>query len=247
METKSKTNGDVFDGFYDDDIFDGRDIVSTAAAAINVNDGTAIINSKNNNNNNSNNTSVFDEGRAEGEKEGLLAGFKDGRIIGQRNGIDYGMEIGFALGLIEAVRKKIVCSSSSSSSSSFVDSVLVSVTKLEKAISEFPVDEDEIRKRLFRSGSSIDRKQSSREENEDDDEEGAYNNDSNNSEKEIESKEEDVREILQRIRARCKVLTAKLGIPHHSLKNVMKPRLTESINNKNEGNDNGNGSISQEW
>jgi hypothetical protein len=239
-KSKSKTNGDVFDGFYDDDVFDGRDIVSTAAATINVNDGTAIINGNNNNNN----TSVFDEGRAEGKKEGLLAGYKDGRIIGQRNGIDYGMEIGFALGLIEAVRKKILCSSSSSS---FVDSVLVSVTKLEKAISEFPVDEDEIRRRLFRSSSSSDRKQSSREEYEDDDEEEAYNNDSNNSEKEIISKEEDVREILQRIRARCKVLTAKLGIPHHSLKNVMKPRLTESINNKNEGNDNGNGSISQEW
>jgi hypothetical protein len=244
MESKSKTNGDVFDGFYDDDIFDGRDIVSTAAATINVNDGTAIINGNNNNNNNNNKTSVFDEGRAEGEKEGLLAGYIDGRIIGQRNGIDYGMEIGFALGLIEAVRKKILCSSSSSS---FVDSVLVSVTKLEKAISEFPVDEDEIRRRLFRSESSSDRKKSSREEYEDDDEEEAYNNDSNNSEKEIESKEEDVREILQRIRARCKVLTAKLGIPHHSLKNVMKPRLNESINNKKEGNDNGNGSISQEW
>jgi hypothetical protein len=239
-KSKSKTNGDVFDGFYDDDVFDGRDIVSTAAATINVNDGTAIINGNNNNNN----TSVFDEGRAEGKKEGLLAGYKDGRIIGQRNGIDYGMEIGFALGLIEAVRKKILCSSSSSS---FVDSVLVSVTKLEKAISEFPVDEDEIRRRLFRSSSSSDRKQSSREEYEDDDEEEAYNNDSNNSEKEIISKEEDVREILQRIRARCKVLTAKLGIPHHSLKNVMEPRLNESINNKNEGNDNGNGSISQEW
>lgn len=246
MESKSRTNGDILDGFYDDDIFDGRDIVSTAAATINVNDGTAIINGNNNNNNN--NTSVFDEGRAEGEKEGLLTGYKDGRIIGQRNGIDYGMEIGFALGLIEAVRKKILCSSSSSS---FVDSVLLSVTKLEKAISEFPVDEDEIRRRLFRSGSSTDRKQSSREEYEDDDkEEEAYNNDSNNSEKEIESKEEeeDVREILQRIRARCKVLTAKLGIPHHSLKNVMKPRLNESISNKNEGNnDNSNGSISQEW
>ena len=245
MESKSRTNGDVLDGFYDDDVFDGRDIVSTAAAAtINVNDGTAIINGNNNNNNN--NTSVFDEGRAEGEKEGLLTGYKDGRIIGQRNGIDYGMEIGFALGLIEAVRKKILCTSSSSSS--FVDSVLLSVTKLEKAISEFPVDEDEIRRRLFRSGSSTDRKQSSREEYEDDDkEEEAYNNDSNNSEKEIESKEEDVREILQRIRARCKVLTAKLGIPHHSLKNVMKPRLNESISNKNEGNDNSNGSLSQEW
>ena len=244
MGSKSGTNGDVLDGFYDDDIFDGRDIVSTAAAAtINVNDGTAIISGTNNNNNN--NTSVFDEGRAEGEKEGLLTGYKDGRLIGQRNGIDYGMEIGFALGLIEAVRKKILCSSSSSS---FVDSVLVSVTKLEKAISEFPVDEDEIRRRLFRSGSSTDRKQSSREEYEDDDEEEAYNNnDSNNSEKEIESKEEDVREILQRIRARCKVLTAKLGIPHHSLKNVMKPHLNESISNKNEGNDNSNGSISQEW
>ncbi|OEU20013.1 hypothetical protein FRACYDRAFT_236075 [Fragilariopsis cylindrus CCMP1102] len=223
MESKARTNGDVLDGFYDDDIFDGRDIVSTAAATINVNDGT-------------------------GEKEGLLTGYKDGRIIGQRNGIDYGMEIGFALGLIEAVRKKILCSSSSSSS--FVDSVLLSVTKLEKAISEFPVDEDEIRRRLFRSGSSTDQKQSSREEYEDDDqEEEAYNNDSNNSEKEIDSKEEeeDVREILQRIRARCKVLTAKLGIPHHSLKNVMKPRLNESISNKNEGNDNSNGSLSQEW
>ena len=93
--------------------------------------------------------------------------------------------------------------------------------ELEKAIAAFPADEDDIRKRLFRSTNG---KAKSLGAVGPAQEEGEYNDDDDDetTEREPDSKkEEDVREILQRIRARCKVLTAKLGIPHHSLKNIM--------------------------
>jgi hypothetical protein len=161
---------------------------------------------------------VVAQGRKEGREAGLLEGFKDGRFLGQTKGVDYGMEIGFATGLLEAVRSAIASNSLSvpSSSSGSLDRIVKSADDLEKAIRDFPACEETIRKRIFRSKdrTTID------DNDKDDDGEQAQKNDGLN--------KEDVRSKLQRIRARCKVLVAKLGIPHHSLKTV----LAEASQNK---------------
>ena len=203
---------DPFDCTFDETALDGNwaSDVSTAVAVEAVIEEEAIV----------------AQGRKEGREAGLLEGFNDGRSLGQTKGVDYGMEIGFATGLLEAVRSAIASnslsvrpssSSSSSSSSGSLDRIVKSADDLEKAIRDFPACEETIRKRLFRTNdrSTID------------------NNDNDESKDEqVQNKTgpniEDVRSKLQRIRARCKVLVAKLGIPHHSLKTI----LAEASQNK---------------
>jgi hypothetical protein len=171
---------------------------------------------------------IVAQGRKEGREAGLMEGFRDGRLLGQTKGVDYGMEIGFATGLLEAVRSVIASNSlsakhlsSSSSSSGSLDRIVKSADDLEKAIRDFPACEETIRKRLFRTN---DRNTIDDEDNDDDNEEDEDEQVQNNT----GPSTEDVRSKLQRIRARCKVLVAKLGIPRHSLKTI----LTEASQNK---------------
>ena len=204
--------------------------------------------------------SAVEEGRVLGKEEGLLAGFQEGRVLGQKTGVDCGMEIGFSLGLVQAVRKTILsestsssdCDLSSSSSSTFLDRIRKSVDELEKAIDDFPgPDEEDIRRLLFRSTEGkvdTDSKSPIEEENElagyENNKEDLGSTNTNFEQQQLPN--EDVRVKLQRIRARCKVLTAKLGIPRHSLKNAMagvvknKAKLTSP-----EHDDSGEGS--REW
>jgi len=155
---------------------------------------------------------VVEKGRAEGREAGLLEGFKEGRLLGQTTGVEYGMEIGFATGLLEAVRESIKSGGVSTPSSGSLDRIVKSADDLERAIRDFPSSEDAIRKRLFRSGEggNIDKEL-----------DGRHDVDDEELQTRSGSSEEDIRAKLQRIRARCKVLAAKLGIPHHSLKTVL--------------------------
>jgi len=152
---------------------------------------------------------IVASGRAEGREAGLREGFKEGRLLGQTTGVEYGMEIGFAAGLVEAVRHAIAEGQIPEKS---IKRITKSANDLEKAIEDFPSSQESIRERLFQS------KSIKNDGDENDDEQWQNKND----------KEEDVRAKLQRIRARCKVLAAKLGIPHHSLKTI----LAETSNNK---------------
>lgn len=192
--------------------------------------------------------SVVQEGRILGKEAGLEAGFREGWAIGERTGVDLGMEIGFAMGLAEAVRTKLSSDEQNqSSSSSSLDRIRKSVEELEKAIADFPSSETEIRNRLFRRGN--DRKSNINYELD-----GEWsNNDSSEEQHQLGEEEEDVRAKLQRIRARSKVLTAKLGIPRHSLKTVMaeaaKRSATAGILEKYDdvAKKGGNDETTQEW
>mmetsp|Transcript_17598 Transcript_17598/g.40176 ORF Transcript_17598/g.40176 Transcript_17598/m.40176 type:complete len:221 (-) Transcript_17598:1882-2544(-) len=150
---------------------------------------------------------IVDEGRAEGREAGILEGFQEGRTLGQTTGVGHGMEVGFATGLLEAVREALASgdlSPSTAFSEGSLDRIAASAESLEKAIGGFPSSSrDEIEGRLFRSGT--------RDAGDGDDDGDPGGGDS----------QEDVRAKLQRIRARCKVLAAKLGIPHHSLNKLM--------------------------
>ena len=44
------------------------------------------------------------EGRQDGKRAAETASFQEGLAMGQVTGVDYGMEIGFAKGLVEAVQ-----------------------------------------------------------------------------------------------------------------------------------------------
>ena len=159
---------------------------------------------------------IVESGRKEGREAGLREGFRDGRLLGQTTGVEYGMELGFAIGLLEAVRQGV--DSGDLASLGSLDRITKSADDLEKTIHGFPASEDSIRKRLFGSsqgnGNIMDNNQI------DDEDEHSQSRDS--------PSKEDVRAQLQRIRARCKVLSAKLGIPHHSLKTI----LSDSSKNK---------------
>ncbi len=145
---------------------------------------------------------IVASGRAEGREAGLQEGFREGRLLGQTTGVEYGMEIGFAAGLLEAVRQAIAEGQLPEKS---IERITKSANDLEKAIDDFPSSQESIRERLFQS------KSIKNDDDENGDEQSQRHHD----------KEEDVRAKLQRIRARCKVLAAKLGIPHHSLKTIM--------------------------
>ena len=199
---KPHENIDPFDCALDDqDEYPRRNSDASTAAAI-----EAVIEED----------AIVESGRKEGREAGLREGFRDGRLLGQKTGVEYGMEIGFAIGLLEAVRQSIDAGDLASLGS--LDRITKSTNDLEKAIQDFPSSKDSIKKRLFQSsqGSSdmMDNNQN------DSDDEHLQRLDGSN--------EEDVRTKLQRIRARCKVLAAKLGIPHHSLKTI----LAESSRNK---------------
>jgi len=146
---------------------------------------------------------IVDSGRAEGREAGLKEGFKEGRLLGQKTGVEYGMEVGFASGLLETIREAMMEGRIPEKS---LERIAKSANDLEKAINDFPSSEESIRN-LFRSKSI----HNNENENENDDEQWRRNNE----------EEEDIRAKLQRIRARCKVLAAKLGIPHHSLKTIL--------------------------
>ena len=163
---------------------------------------------------------IVARGRKEGREAGLGQGFNDGRLIGQKTGVEYGMEIGFATGLLEAVRQGI--NSGDLSPMGSLDRITKSANDLEKAIHDFPSSEESIKKRLFRSTSHSEKSiiNISSSNNDNDDYKQLQRRDG--------SSEENIRAKLQRIRARCKVLAAKLGIPHHSLKTV----LAEASQNK---------------
>ncbi|VEU44856.1 unnamed protein product [Pseudo-nitzschia multistriata] len=187
--------------------------------------------------------SAIEEGRVLGKEEGLLTGFREGGVLGHKTGIDYGMEIGFALGLLQAVRESVLLEGSDlTSSSSSLDRIRKSVDELEKAINDFPSSEEDIRRRLFQSS---DKEKNVHFRDRDCDEEDGKNHNQQT------QAEEDVRAQLQRIRARSKVLTARLGIPRHSLKNSMSEaakKMALSTRQEETGHAfDGSGENTQEW
>jgi hypothetical protein len=177
---------------------------------------------------------ALEEGHQDGKQAAETASLKEGQRLGQVTGVDYGMEIGFAMGLVEAVKEWLVtemkekerqkgqdenvvqegttllpttqhANTSQIQNASSIHRMQKSVDDLEAAIQEFP----RIQQLFFEnengeSGSNRVGKIVS----------DTFTTSSS-------SQQSNIREALQRIRARTKVLTAKLGLPHHSLKSVL--------------------------
>lgn len=50
--------------------------------------------------------SALQEGRDQGEKDGLLSGYQEGYVLGKTTAIEYGMEVGFVRGAVGALLDK---------------------------------------------------------------------------------------------------------------------------------------------
>jgi uncharacterized protein YoxC len=146
-------------------------------------------------------------------------------MLGASKGLEIGLEIGFAKGLLEVCRKRIdtltkkddniegdVTETSTSAKTSSRARLERSIDELERAIQDFPSSAE-----LFAASLSNNLHRNESET------QASLQNEAGD----VQGAEVDVQAKLQRIRARCKVLTVQLGIPYHSLKRVMDDALRE--------------------
>jgi hypothetical protein len=136
--------------------------------------------------------SDMDLGRQEGRQAGLQAGFQDGYALGRTKGIEFGMELGFIRGFLNTIEHS-KWESSLVEPARVVERIQKGVSDLRRAIDDFPSPDT-----MF--ASTMNHKDSK-----DDSEANAT----------------DIMGALQRIRAKFKVLTLQLKIPHYSLKQIM--------------------------
>ena len=186
---------------------------------------------------------VIKQGQLEGKAAGEIEGYEQGRILGQTKGIDYGLEIGFALGLVEAVKeeqdrnkkhsiKAIIKSkdkASSETDNNYSDRIIRSISELEKAIDKFPPIKDSISSNKLNQQSTYDSPDHDIK-NDDDIKDASERFNSFSSTTNVPV---DVQKAIQRIRARSRVLLSKLGLPHHTIQNVMgelHPQQNKEIN-----------------
>jgi hypothetical protein len=154
-------------------------------------------------------------GREEGRQAGLQAGYKDGLSLGRTKGIEFGMELGFIRGFLNTV-EHTQWESSLIKGQEFEEQqqqqqravvaqrIQKGLQDLRQAIEDFPSPDA-----IFASST--------------------MNNDNHNNENDSEEEAAaqatanatDVMGALQRIRAKFKVLTVQLKIPHYSLHQVM--------------------------
>jgi|UniRef100_A0A7S2XML9 hypothetical protein len=144
--------------------------------------------------------SFLELGRREGKEAGLKAGFNDGRSLGQHKALEFGIELGFIRGFVLVAHRDILPSIEIARA----EKIAKSLHALQQAIDEFPGPDE-----MFQ-----------------------HVHDPNNTETmlddELQSDSEtqtrnalDVVGKMQRIRAKFKLVTVQLRIPHFSLKQVM--------------------------
>ena len=142
--------------------------------------------------------SSLEEGRVQGRTAGELAGFHDGQTLGQTKGIEFGMELGFIRGFLNALGQL-----QEKKTGDEDHRIQRSMVELEKSLDDFPCPDA-----MFEQTPNISTDATSRDDQYDDSE------DPINDKLDIIAK-------MQRVRARFKLLTVKLGMPHFSLKKVM--------------------------
>jgi hypothetical protein len=185
----------------------------------------------------------LEEGRRQGREDGLAAGYRDGRSLGQTTGLEHGLEVGFVRGCVEAIRRQLPRFSESSTDGDDGDSDGVGhcsepllrfapaklkrmkkmILELSALLDDFPgpseIFSNNHAETIFdESGPSVTNQQQHEVDSDDDDEE----------EIQATSEGRNVRSKLQRIRARFKLLTVQLRIPHFSLAHVMEEAARDS-------------------
>jgi hypothetical protein len=158
--------------------------------------------------------SAREDGERLGEEAGLEAGFREGHGLGIITGTEYGMELGFYKG---------VCSAVAAHQEVLEDRTKKTVADLRLALDDFPGPDQVFRERQQQQhqdqhtndDEGHEHGQHAAEPHGDDDDDSEHPAAASNS-----SSEANIPHKMQRIRARFKLLTVQLGIPHFSLKLV---------------------------
>lgn len=151
---------------------------------------------------------AFDIGRQRGREDGLVAGYSVGYRIGRTKALDYGTEIGFVRGVVLALEQDD--HDNAEGSTERLQKLLAGVRA---ALDDFPGPEESFRG------------QSTKQQGADDHSNHEIDDDSETA---PENSSLDVAGKMQRIRARFKLLTVRLGCPHFSLKQVMDDAASEA-------------------
>lgn len=160
--------------------------------------------------------SAREEGERLGRDAGLESGFRDGHGMGINTGIEYGMELGFFKGVCSAVEAATAANLNQHVSE---ERIKKTVADLRLALDDFPGPDQ-----LFQVRQRPPRHQHDGEEHAHEHESEQDDGGDDNGEDEDAVASESKKTVLykmQRIRARFKLLTAQLGIPHFALKQVM--------------------------
>jgi hypothetical protein len=138
-------------------------------------------------------------GRQDGREAGLHAGFKDGYALGRTKGIEFGMELGFIRGFLNTIENGDL---ESGQDAARVERIQKGVEDLRRAIDDFPSPDAVLTSRMNSKHSLGD---------------------------DSEANATDIMGALQRIRAKFKVLTVQLKMPHYSLKQVLADAARDEI------------------
>ena len=147
------------------------------------------------------------EGRRHGAIDGRTAGLARGYAAGRSTATDLGLELGFARGVLDGLRRQM----SSSSSLGGDERLRRSVDGLQRALDDFPspaaIFRDKQQPAPLREGDPMGEIDPSKNDNKLEYEDSFDDAD-----------DDDVAGKLQRVRARFKLLLVQLGLPHFSLK-----------------------------
>eukprot|EP00977_Amphora_coffeiformis_P028159 scaffold34710_cov208-Amphora_coffeaeformis.AAC.5 len=139
------------------------------------------------------------QGRDEGRRAGEEAGYREGWQLGQTTALEYGMELGFMRGIIETLPSDLDENSKAAKT----------LRDLKQTLDKFPEAEAIFQQRQAASATNV--------ETTDMD---------NDSEQPVE--EENVRHLIQRIRARFRLLMVQLKMPNLSLKEILNKSASDS-------------------
>ena len=156
------------------------------------------------------------EGRVQGREAGRQAGYDEGWKLGQTTALEYGMELGFMQGVVECLQLQLQQTQKQGGDEDDDDGLRNSkTTKALKTCRDLQIDLDRFPRAdaIFQQRAQED---DDEEDVEQDDSEQQSNNNKNN-----DSKDENVRQLLQRIRARFRLLMVQLKMPRVSLQEAL--------------------------
>lgn len=189
----------------------------------------------------------LEEGKIQGRQAGEISGFRDGQAFGQSKGLEYGLEIGFYQGILTSLQLQYqqqqqistspIGTASPETTLEFKPRTLKCMESLQAAMDDFPLPDQ-----LFETTIATP-----------DDEHGHENihstlsSSNNDSVPEIpivgdeplslSNSKLDILHLMQRIRARFKLLMVQLGRPQYTFRHVMEQCQPQQQNDASVGGD----------
>lgn len=178
------------------------------------------------------------DGERMGHIAGSQAGWEAGYDVGRSKGFEYGMEIGFCRGVLEAVQRSITNSTIGNNSNNVNHNnkkIQKTIADLQQVLEEFPTPKQIFQQRIVVPSSQNNVNTNKDDDDVDDGDDHILDKTSFENEEFISSPTctMDVRNQLQRVRARFKLLMVQLGMSHMSLKQIMDDAAATMNTNNN--------------